>query len=338
MGGSRTKLKYTSRDIISNGGISPGVPTLYTGKVTDISDPYNAGRIKVFIKGVDDNNSNPKSKIGSEDTGVVMEAFPLLPKMLHVMPSLNESVFIFVLPSDGTLQRFWVGPIISQPQHLIQDLHMSTAQAALKKGTSQLTLAKGLTGQPNAVGVYPDEKYVSVQGRDNTDIIHKSSELLFRAGKFVKGNPLVYNDKTMGYIQIKDNMFLENEKKSGERGGPWSPGQNQQSFDTRKVGSALTFVGNEINLISHDGSPHFPNLLSTDEKTQEQQVRDIIEKAHPLVFGDKLIEILRIMIDFDTMHIHNINSPPVESQEINRKLLTAKGGIDAILSKNIRIN
>lgn len=330
--GALNKYKYKYKDnLLFNRDEQK--ETLFIAKVLDVTDPYNAGRIKVAIKGIDDKNVNRDTPIGGEGTGKIMEAFPLLPKMIGIRPNVNESVFIFTQTIDGSLHRFWVGPIISQQENLINDAYDGTSQSGLKKGTSKLTLSEGLSLDTNANGVYPDEKYLSMQGRDNTDIIHKSSELLLRAGKFVKGKPLVYNHKTMAYIQIKDNMILENDKKLEAR-APYSNAFDT-IFDIKQRGSAITLVGNRINLISHDGSPRFDTLV-VGEKKQEQVVRDIIEKAHPLVFGDTLIKILTIFRDHALNHVHQINSSPIEGQKEYGLLSNAK--LDTILSKNIRIN
>ena len=56
-------------------------PLMYIGLVESIIDKDDAGRIVVRIKGVDDEKGH-----GDE----LMEAFPLLPKMINVFPKIGE--------------------------------------------------------------------------------------------------------------------------------------------------------------------------------------------------------------------------------------------------------
>ena len=315
--------------------------SIFVAKVISIEDSKDAGRIKVFIQGVDRDNK-PTGDIGDvTDNGAPVEgaevfAFPLMPKMFSVMPKVGESVFILTQNINNQNHRLWMGPIISQLPRLLKDPHDDTSQSGLGHGSSQSGLEPGLKSYKNSEGIYPDKKYVSMQGRYNTDIIHKSNELVFRAGKFVEGNPYHYNDKSMGYIQIKGHMALNSSTKSED---PYDfVGKylkKDTGMDDTKFGSVVNLFGNRINLISHDGTPTF-NTLTTDDDAQEDVVREIIKKAHPLVFGDTLLEFLEVFKDFALHHVHQINLPPLSGLEIYKKL--DKWPLEKILSKNIRIN
>ena len=286
-------------------------PLMYVARVVSIDDKSDAGRIVVNIKGVDD-KTNDESK--------VMEAFPLLPKMINVFPKVGESVFIFTQFFKETTHRYWVGPIISQPQMLNGDQYFGSAQSALVEG-SNIALDVAPSTLPNAKGVYPDKEFVSTQGRNNTDITHKDSEIVLRAGKFVKNKPLIYNDKSQGFIQIKSFMDLNDKDKENS---------------TVKVGSVINLVSNRINLISHDGDGTY-DTMNTDPKIQEDVIRKIIKDAHPLVFGDRLIKLLDVMRNFEMFHYHEFaNMPPNDNQDVYLEL--AKFPLPTILSKNIRIN
>ena len=103
------------------------------GVVIDVEDKGQAGRILVDIKGVDDKTNNSDRSW----------AFPFLPKHLQVMPKVGESVFVIKLDlNDKTyVNRYWVGPIISQPQKLNKDPHFFTSQAALFRNVNAAPLA-----------------------------------------------------------------------------------------------------------------------------------------------------------------------------------------------------
>jgi len=299
---------------------SEHTPLMYIGLVESINDNNDAGRIVVRIKGIDDEKKTENNKSGKSE---LMEAFPLLPKMINVFPKVGESVFIFTQYFKETRHRYWIGPIISQPQMLKNDEHFGTSQSALVEG-SNIALDVAPSTIPDANGVYPDKKFVSIQGRDNTDIVHKDSEIILRAGKFVKNKPLKYNDKSQGLIQIKSFMRL---------GGGLDKNGTKKPF---KIGSVVNLVGNKINLISLDGDGDY-DILNTNEKIQEEVIRDIVKNAHPLVFGDLLIEYLKIQRNFELNHIHEyINLGPNDNQPEYLEL--SQFPLEDILSKNIRIN
>lgn len=280
---------------------------MFIGRVVSIEDKNDAGRIIVNIKGVDDKK---------RDDDKIMEAFPLLPKMVNVFPEIGESVFVFTQFLNETAHRYWIGPIISQPQKLSSDQHFITAKSALVEG-SNIALGAAPSNLPEAKGVYPNKKFVSIQGRNNTDIIHKDAELILRAGKFVKNEPLIYNNKTQGIIQIKSFMELNTDDKKSE------------------IGSVVNVIGNRINLISHDGDV-FYDTMTPDDKKQVDVIRTILKEAHPLVFGDKLLLILNSFREFMLTHVHQINNKPVVSQPIYGEVRDLE--LDKILSKNIKIN
>ena len=290
------------------------IPVMYVGRVVSIDDKSDAGRIMVNIKGFDDNKNNDNE---------ILEAFPLLPKMVNVFPKVEESVFIFTQYLNERTHRYWIGPIISQPQNLANDKHFLTAKSALMEG-SNIALGEAPSALPEANGIYPDKKFVSIQGRNNTDIIHKDAELLLRAGKFVKNEPLIYNKESQGFIQIKSFMdFNESDK------------DNKNNVNQPDIGSVVNIVGNKINIISHNGDV-FYNTMEPDPEKQEDVIRDIIKTAHPLVFGDKLLTILNIFRKFMLTHVHQINNAPIASQPIYAEVRDLE--LDKILSENIKIN
>jgi len=99
--------------------------------------------------------------------------------------------------------------------------------------------------------------------------------------------------------------------------------------------SVINVVANKINLISHNGEHTFdltnPKGLITDDEQKE-----INSQAHPLVYGDKLVEFLELMRNYVNLHVHNYNGLPADPSEV--KLDVLRFDLDTILNKNINSN
>ncbi len=283
---------------------------VYTAEVVGIDDKDDAGRIIVRIPGIDNELNESEGK----------GAFPLLPKTNQIFPKIGESVFIIMeFLGNDTYNRYWVGPIISQPQKIGYDSNFKTAKAGLSEGSNF-----GLSVAPSTIteskGVYPDKEFVAQIGRENTDIIHKKNEILIRTGKHIDGNNLIFNKKNPGYIQIKSHVTL--------------PPLSEKEKET--IGSVTTIVSNRINLITHDGSPNF-SVTDPENQITNESLQKIIKEAHPLVFGDTLIRLIKVQRAFALNHIHEqINMSPNNGQPEYKDLMNFP--LDKILSKTIHIN
>jgi len=300
------------------------------GEVISVTDPNYLGRIKVRIKG-------PRNRGG--DDGILDNnlpwAFPLIPKHLSTQPKVGEAVFILTFNKDKKhVDRLYLGPIISQPQQLNYDpLYVSAIRgfsfASESPSVSVATI-------PQIKGVFPDPEDVSLQGRYNTDITQKNNEIVIRAGKFNVTKPdnnnpfpFTFNAKTQGYIQIKNDAIINPKTDTAEA----------------EKGTVTNIVSSKINLITHkDGSPRF-NVTNQDNLISDDELARILEEAHQMVFGDILLEYLKLLKDALLYHVHNGHGNMATD-------LTASGNKQAVadfkkkaedlekamLSKNIRIN
>lgn len=296
------------------------------GEVVSITDEFGLGRIKVRIKG---------SQSAGGDDGLLNEdlpyATPMIPKFLSAYPKIGESVWVFVLDKNRQHNdRLFIGPIISQLDKLNKENGLTTALAGFSFGP--IGPKVNINTIPQLKGVFPDLEDISIQGRYNTDITQKENQIILRVGKFEtvspnKTNPFSFqfNDKTQGFIQIKNDSIL----KSGEK----------------EKGSITTIVSNKINLITHTGgSPRF-NVLGQDELINDEEMLRILNEAHQLPFGDVLIEYLKLFKEAFFAHVHNgSGNPATELSSSGNKLslATFKAKADdlekAMLSTNIRIN
>jgi hypothetical protein len=312
------------------------------GKVVSIKDQTGLGRIKVKLfgnstVGGDDDYSDAEF-IANQSIGW---ALPMIPKHLSVIPKVGEAVLVMVFDKTKTgVDRLYMGPIISSLNKLQYDEANFTATGGFSFGQMQAT--KPVTGLktnddviPELLGVFPDPDDISIQGRFNTDITQKSNEIIIRAGKFkatpvTKTNPYTFsfNASTQGFIQIKNDFLISKENNT--------------------IGTVTNIVASKINLLTHaEGTPKIQ--LNQETLLSDEQINTIMGPvgeggAHPLPFGDVLLEYLKMLKDAIINHIHNSNRPATDSSiagsiksmaAINAK---AKNLEDTMLSKNIRIN
>lgn len=285
---------------------------------------FNADRhaVRVRLIGAQYDNSISNAQLPN--------CFPLLPKFLNIVPQKNERVIVFIFGEDEKFgDRLYIGPITSSEDKLNFDGEI----------TSMANMMYGLTfpgveisNIAKADGIYENPQNVVIEGRDNTDIIQRRGEVLIRAGKFVEGAPLIFNYKTPGFIQIKTNMTYKDD-----------------SDNTKNV-TVTNIVSDKINLLTYNGSPKFDNLTIVNKNTRESEyinnetLQDILDDAHPLVFGDTLVEYLKLLKSALVGHVHNgCDKPPTDRtdkgiQVLNDFVTKAEKLEKAMLSNNIRIN
>jgi hypothetical protein len=288
---------------IANGFDTQSVTdTILIGKVVSNVDEFDGNRVKVRIKGIDDKLADSELPF----------AFPLLAKFINIVPSKGESVFIFVLKENNKFDnRMYLGPIISQPHKISYDPHFYSSGSLLNSGL--VSPEKAPSTNPDAKGIFPSVKDISVQGRDNTDLLFKPNEIILRVGRHDVNSNLKFNKKTPGYIQLKNNIKLSD----------------------KNYGSALNIVGNRINLLSHNGSPRF-NLTGQDDTILDSEMEKIFEKAHKMVYGDLLVELMTVLKKSYVTHVHAYTGlPPIQDENLSNVM---SYNLTSILSDNIRLN
>lgn len=282
-----------------------GISLLDIGKVESNTDSADGRRIKVRIKGIDDHIGNVNE---------LPYAFPILPKFFTTVPKVGETVIVFKFDSNNSYEnRMYMGPIISQPQKLDKDDHFFGSKSLLDTGFKEPDQSP--SNIPEAKGVYPNIEDVAIQGRGNSDIIQKDKEVLIRAGKFVEGDRLTFNENNPGYVQIKHNF-------------------NKGDEDNEDRVNIANIVSDKINLISHKGE-HEYNVSDPEGMIPDKDMKKILDKASPMVFGDKLKEFLQLMQSYTVSHIHPYHGKEADRTELVNKI--AEYNIDDMLSDNIRL-
>ena len=151
-----------------------------------MSNEISIIRVCEVISVEDNTDSNRiKVRIDSEDAGLPTEeipyAIPLLPQFLHVKPKQGESVLVInAIANDGNSQRYYIGPVISQINHMFEEpmydaLSQYAASSSEKDPAQTMDVDKTL-------GAVPKNDEVAVIGRKNTDIILGDDDLRIRAG------------------------------------------------------------------------------------------------------------------------------------------------------------
>jgi hypothetical protein len=289
-------------------------------KITQQSDPYrqvgnNQNKVSNVYWGevtsIEDNTDGGriKVKIPELDTQTPNEnlpyCYPMMPKFLHIYPKVGEVVRIILEDTDTPQRsRYWVGSVISQLQNVKFD---NVYRALSTTNVKQTQPLRAESTYPKAKGVFPDKKDIGIIGRDNTDIILKEREVHIRAGKHTIDNVLELNRKN----PATQSLYFE-----------------EISGDTR---SMLLHLADKIAFISHDGIPKF----SAADITQDERNR-IVSKAHPMVRGDVLAEILEIFRKAILNHIHPYSNLPSDKSGIILDL--EKVNLESFKQNNILIN
>jgi hypothetical protein len=281
-------------------------------QVIDVYDETDGERIKVRLSPQDDKLTDDK----------IPYAYPLLPKLLHIKPKIGELVLIVLTkPGDGYSNRYYIGPIISQPQYMEKDDLLVNAMS-LYPGSEKLPdPAPSLN--PDSHGSFAKNDDIALYGRKKTDIILTNDDVRIRCGsrtKDISSNDIVFNRTDPAYIHLKHSDNLRGEKDKEYR-------------------STATVVADKINLISHQSNTPFrtndkDNLISDDE------MQKIIKSAHQLPYGDVLVDFLKLFVKTFVAHSHPY--PYMSPLDVNGDGTTLKGlteyNFDKMLSESVRIN
>ena len=282
-------------------------------RVFSVSDDTDMDLIKVRFSPEDDKIEKIKD---------LPDCFPLLPKTFWVKPKVGEAVLVFTAEvGEGGTQRYYIGPIISQPHKLNNDPYETA-----------ITYTKGAILEPDkapsrkvdAKGIYPQEGSVSVRGRGDTDIQLNDDDLRIRCGVKVSNGG---NEKGI-------RKWLK-KKKRGEVFNKQNPAYMKLKYHRNKdeYASTATIVADKINLITHNIGRF--NLTDRNDLVSDNVMDQIITKAHQLPYGDILIEFLEMFRQAFLLHVHPYPGlPPCMTDEVVR---TSSYSLKDMLSENVRI-
>ena len=279
-------------------------------EVLSVIDDEQGLRIKVRITPDD---------VECKTTEELPYCFPLMPKHFHVNPKVGEMVLVILSTLGATKgHRWFIGPIVSQ-QYSLNWCPYFTSKSFLDNGKIFPALPRPELNPENE-GTVPDREDIALQGRQNADLILKDNEVRLRCG-FKKNplgfgqNTLLFNKEDLSYIQMKYKRLKD---KNG-----------------RDFSSSINIVADRINLLSHDSRTPF-RLNDRKALITDDELLKILEKAHPLVYGDDLVTFLKQFIEIMRTHTHTFPmDPPCFTTPQNKVLDT---NLDEMLSQSVRTN
>lgn len=280
--------------------------------VVSVDDDKAGRRIKVRI-----NPEDNECKTIEE----LPYCFPLIQKHFHIVPKVGEMVLV-MLGELGAVKgrRYYIGPFISQDYYLNKDDFNFSARSLLDERNIVAPFPNPNTC-PDYRGTYLDIDDVALQGRQNADLVLKNDEVRLRCG--FKKDPLaafpprtlLFNKEDLSYIQMKYRRRKD---------------QNDKDYS-----SSINIVADRINLLSHDSKTPFklndPEYYITDE-----EMKKILENAHPLVYGDYLVDFLKQFIEVFKNHTHPMSMDPPSFSSQDTSVLNNE--FDEMLSQSVRTN
>lgn len=305
------------------------IKNVQIGVVKSITDPLGLGRIKIRIPG--------KSNVGGDDEVDDINlpwAHSLVPKYFTSTPKVGEAVFVlFLTQKRSHSDRLYFGPIISQLDKLNFERYSTTALNIFDFSSTKPDAS--IDTIPELNGIFHKKDDIAIQGRYNTDIILRKNEILIRSGKFTEitgakspNNPysFKFNKETPGFIQIKNDVQIR--PVGGANFGK---------------GSVTNIVSNKINLMTHeDGTPSI--TVNQDSQLSEDEMLNFIKNAHPLPYGDILVQYLKLLKKAFLNHVHNYNGIPPTDLNLGagkpvKEFRQKSDDLEKnMLSKNININ
>lgn len=293
------------------------VPVIRYCQVLSVDDPTGGDRIKVALFPEDNDKIN---QYGQIDIDNIDFCLPLLPSMLHVHPKVGEGCLVLTaIANDGNSQRYYIGPVISQPHRMEYDPFFmggdSQYRGAWKKPDANPK--EGI----NKEGIFPDNDDISIEGRAKCGIQIKDDDIRIKAGVKLpnEANPrdISFNSKNPAYIKMK---YGDKEIEGNQ--------------------SSTTVVSDKINLLGYDSRFITNGLTDTKELITDEKLSEIYQKAQRLPYGDELVEFLKVFTDAFLSHTHNyIGLPPNPAS--TKQLISESDRLlnrEELLSNTVRIN
>lgn len=290
----------------------------------DKDQPYDGLRVRVRLDG---ESSGSKSKGGKN---YLPWAFPLLPKTFQSIPKEGEGVIVF---HDGSKngQRYYIGPIISQPQFNTYSSKKNGTSLLLSNDTKPL---ERMSKYSETNGSFPKSSDVAIVGRGGEDVIlrhdnnKQSSEIQLRAGVRkeptnsqdvnLRGN-IIFNGIDPAYIQLKYKKGLS-------------------ARESTEANSLINVVANRINIISNKDNNVSDYLQDKNSMISDENIPKIMENLHQVPKGDNLIKLLEILKGCILYHVHPWAGMPQCGDWKNYINELEKFNMNSILSQYVRIS
>ena len=280
-------------------------------KVIESNDEMKGGRIKAIVL--------PEDK--SKDVSEIPYAYPLMPQMIHILPKVGEAVLILLTETgnDSSL-RYYIGPIIAQPQNMNNATYFEGATTLFPNSWTVPVVPS------SDDGIYAADEDVALYGRKGCDLILKENEAQLRCGARIDDEEArtgeSYNKQSPAYVKLSYNP--ESTKVTNEGTGTNS-----------EYNSVTTIVGDQVLLLGNDGKTYF-NTASGSEMITQDEIKNAIEKAHAVPYGDVLIDFLKLFLKMFKEHTHPYPGHSTILSSGNNNFWDFD--FSKILSDNVKIN
>jgi len=294
-------------------------PLWHYGKVISIDDPYDAGRIRVRIEGVD-NRITEANQLKDPKNGGLPWCQPLMPKFINVVPKVGEVVKIAVFDfRNKQIRREYIGPVIAQqrPPDAMNSPFFPT-KVRVDMNNYNGSWSKEPESTYGDWKIYPDKEDIAITGRRNTDFILRNKtnydEAIIRVGKIdyqsiinnqesqnsanVLGGSFKLNKKNPAYITVNHTLPQTYASTGAAR-------ETNKKLKLDKDRTHINVVADNLNLISHQGSSKkgfVPSILRGEDILTQLKTEN--EKLHPLIYGDVIWEFMTKMRAYVEGHIH----------------------------------
>lgn len=308
---------------------------IYPAIVVNTNDQAGFNRIQARIVNLDKSGKVIDGKdrlISDSDLPICI---PMLTEIVHVRPKIGEMVLIIAEnPSDITSPRFYLGPIItSQTKLPLQEFRESINIFNTASFRHQAIFdGPTLQNQAKQAAVLPRQTDIAVQGREDADILFRQREIELRVGKFMKNSNTELNANTPCRINLRQIDTSPN-----LTGLANVDRELNKSFIPY---SQMNIVATNINLISNEGKYRAFNNNTAENKTypRVKDYGDLATQLHPAVFGDELLILLKLILQFLLSHQHTPQNPPVTNsiyQELESYLNSGK--LQDLISNVVRL-
>lgn len=278
-------------------------------QVMDVYDDADGERIKVRLKPEDDKVKDEK----------IPYAYPLLPKMLHIKPKVGELVLIILTETgNGFSNRYYIGPIISQPQFMEKEDIVQRALSLYPNNKHKPDVAPSTN--PDSHGALAKDEDIAIYGRKKSDIILTDDDLRIRCGSRIydqkEPGGVLFNRSNPSYIHLKHT-------------------DNKRGEADKEYQSTATIVADKINLISHQSNTPF-RVNDEEHLIADDEMQKIIDAAHELPYGDILVQFLQLFVKAFLNHSHPY--PGMTPCLTDEYLEVMRYDLNKILSESVRIN
>ena len=247
------------------------------GQVVSIDDPDKCGRIKVCI-------NKPDLSKGAVD---LEYCYPLLPQLIHVRPKKGEAVIVLFTSVNSTSNKYYIGPIISQPHKMKYESYFSSINM-FKDGAK-------LDNPDYEDDFFLKDEDIALYGRKGTEIILKEDDIRLQCGVRIDSDisaPPSFNKKSPAYFKMK---YYQNEQRAVNK--------NINLKEDNIYQTTATIVADEINLLSNSSPGNYALNNNKGDLITDEDMKKIIAEAHVLPYGDKLVDFLKLFLNSSSLKI-----------------------------------